>query len=70
MAKNFAKLPSEILAIEDAAMALDFDRACSLRYQIYANERESEKFKMLAMILGAEIKDAPNDPANEEMEWI
>jgi hypothetical protein len=68
MAKNFAKLPSEILAIEDATAALDFDRACSLRYQIFHNERESEKFKMLAMILGAEIKDAPNDPASDSIE--
>jgi hypothetical protein len=69
LAKNFAKLPSEILGIDDQVTALDFNRACSLRIQIYENARESEKFKMMAIMMGAQINGVPDDVENGVEEW-
>ncbi len=67
LAKNFAKLPSEILRIEDPVTALDFNRACSLRIQIYQKRaRESEKLKMM---MGAQFGNAPGDAETGVEEW-
>jgi hypothetical protein len=40
-----------------------------LRIQIYENGRESEKFKMMAIMMGAQIDDAPGDAENGVEEW-
>ncbi len=54
---------------EDTVTALDFNRACSLRIQIFENARESEKFKMMAIMMGVPIDDAPDDARNVVEEW-
>jgi hypothetical protein len=55
--RNFGKRPSEILGIENEIVALDFDLACSLRLLEHDNEAETDRFKILAKMLGAEVKD-------------
>lgn len=50
-ARNFGKLPSELLKIEDETDAFSFDLACSYRLAIYDQETETDRFKALQMML-------------------
>ena len=52
MARNFGKLPSQLLDVHDAKLAFDFDLACSYRLSVYDNEREDDRFKSLGIMLG------------------
>ncbi len=63
--RNFGKRPSEILGIENEHVALDFDLACTLRLMRHDNEAEVDRFKILAKMLGAEMKD--DTPAQGEV---
>jgi hypothetical protein len=40
-----------------------------LRIQIYHNKRESEKFKMMMMMMGAQIGGVPDDAESVAEEW-
>jgi hypothetical protein len=63
--RNFGKRPSEILGIENEIVALDFDLACTLRLLEHDNEAETDRFKILARILGAEVGDS--EPTEENV---
>jgi hypothetical protein len=45
--RQFAKRPSDLVGICDLAIALDFDRACSLRLQFFDSEVEQKKVEAL-----------------------
>jgi hypothetical protein len=63
--RNFGKRPSEILGIENEIVALDFDLACTLRLLEHDNDAETDRFKILAKMLGAEIGDS--EPIEENV---
>jgi hypothetical protein len=43
-AHKFGKRPSELLAVDDLALALDFDIAAMLKLQEWQDEREQERW--------------------------
>jgi len=45
--------------------ALDFDLACTLRLMEHDNEAETDRFKILAKMLGAEVGE--NTPTEENV---
>lgn len=63
-ARDSGSRPSDLLEIDNPTTALNFDIACSLRLLQFENEREQERFKTLAALLGAEIKDTPQVQEN------
>lgn len=58
-ARDSGSRPSDLLEIETSLTALNFDIACSLRLMQFENEREQERFKTLAALLGAEVNNTP-----------
>ncbi len=70
-ARNFGKLPSELLEIDEAVTALDFDLACSYRLQVYDNEREYDRFKALGVMLGGKSEDEGGEiqPDEHTKDW-
>jgi hypothetical protein len=59
--RNFGKRPSELLGIQNEITALDFDLACTLRLLEHDNEAETDRFKILAKMLGAEVGEKPTE---------
>ena len=51
--RNFSRLPSELWGIEDPGIALDFNRACSLRLTIFDCEMRKAQAEALAPSSGA-----------------
>jgi hypothetical protein len=45
--RQFAKRPSDLVGICDVGIALDFDRACSLRLQFFDSEVEQKRAEAL-----------------------
>ena len=54
-ARNFGRRPSELIRVPDEIDALDFDTAVTLRLAQYDNDRENDKRKWLARLLGATV---------------
>ena len=74
-AKNSGTRASVLVGIEDDVAALDFDLACTLRLQIYENERANAKiersesflkwrFKRLELAQGADFPDDESEEAD------
>jgi hypothetical protein len=65
MARNFHRLPSEIVKAKNEVAALDFNRACSLRLLHWDNERNNDNLEAIGKMIGLSFGADSEEPAKK-----